>query len=96
MNANVQSTVSGLTVSGDMTLETAATLLAEGDEALRVGEPLCDLAGVENIDSSGLAVLFGWQRAAQSRGQALRIAHPPASLISLAEVYGVAELLSFT
>lgn len=89
-------TADGLVVSGNMTLETAADLLAAGAEALRTEAPACDLAAVADIDSSGLAVLFGWQRTVQARGQSLRIANPPPSLISLAEVYGVTELLSLS
>lgn len=82
-----------LTVSGDMTLETASVLLAEGAAALAQGEAIFDLAAVAEIDSSGLAVLFGWLRAARAQGNTLRIANPPSNLLSLAEVYGVGELL---
>lgn len=95
MNTGIRQTAGGLAVTGDMTMETAAMLLAEGTDALRGEQPVCDLAAVSDIDSSGLAVLFGWQRAVQARGQSLRIANPPSSLISLAEVYGVTDLLSF-
>jgi phospholipid transport system transporter-binding protein len=52
-----------------------------------------DLAAVTDVDSSGLAVLFGWQRAAQAQGKTLKVTNPPASLVSLAEVYGTTELL---
>lgn len=83
-----------LAVSGDMTLETAHALLAEGVAALTQGEASFDLAAVAEIDSSGLAVLFGWLRAARAQGKSLRIANPPRNLLSLAEVYGVGELLS--
>lgn len=96
MKAGIQQTAGGMAVTGDMTMETAAALLAAGTGALGRGEPACDLSGVGHVDSSGLAVLFGWQRVVQSRGQSLRIANPPAGLIGLAEVYGVGELLSLT
>jgi phospholipid transport system transporter-binding protein len=76
-----------------MTMETASGLLAGGVAALGKGEPQFDLSGVADIDSSGLAVLFGWQRAAQAQGMTLRIVNPPRNLISLAEMYGVSELL---
>ena len=45
------------------------------------------------MDSSGLAVIFGCQRAADAQGKKVRIAHPPANLVSLAELYGVSALL---
>ena len=93
MSERIQSTAAGLAVSGDMTLETAPALLAEGIEAFSVAEPVFDLAAVAEVDSSGLAVLFGWLRAAGAQGKTLRIANPPQNLLSLAEVYGVGELL---
>lgn len=91
--AAIQCVTDRLVVSGAMTLENAAALLTQGVAALGGEMALCDLAQVEDVDSSGLAVLFGWQRAALARGKTLRIANPPANLVSLAEVYGVADLL---
>lgn len=82
-----------LQVSGAMTLRDATRLLGEGTAALQGGETLFDLAGVESVDSSALAVIFGWLRQAREQGKTIRIAHPPAELLSLAEVYGVSELL---
>jgi phospholipid transport system transporter-binding protein len=93
MNGLTQAADGRLAVSGDMTLETARALLAEGLAALAQGEVTFDLATVDEIDSSGLAVLFGWLRAASAQGKSLRIANPPRNLLSLAEVYGVGELL---
>jgi phospholipid transport system transporter-binding protein len=93
MTASIQSTDDHIAVSGDMTLETATGLLASGVSALTGGDAVFDLAAVTAVDSSGLAVLFGWQRVAQAQGKALRIENPPHNLISLAEVYGVTEIL---
>lgn len=80
-------------VSGAMTVPAAAALLAEGAALLARPETLFDLAGVTEVDSSGLAVVFGWQRAAKRAGKTIRIANPPQNLGSLADVYGVRDLL---
>lgn len=80
-------------ISGRMTMAEARVLLAHGASLLSAGDPVFDLAGVSEVDSSGLAVLFGWQRVALAQGKTLRIVNPPASLVSLAEVYGVTDLL---
>jgi phospholipid transport system transporter-binding protein len=80
-------------VSGAMTLAGARALLERGSDMLREGGRVFDLAAVAEVDSSGLAVVFGWSRAATAAGQTLRIVNPPANLISLAELYGVTELL---
>jgi phospholipid transport system transporter-binding protein len=82
-----------LEVAGAMTLPFAPALLAEGVAALTGKETIFDLAQVAEVDSSGLAVLFGWLRAAKDQGKTIRVANPPKSLLSLAEVYGVVDLL---
>jgi phospholipid transport system transporter-binding protein len=84
-------------VSGDVNMANASSLLAEGVKAV-TGEGFAttieiDLGGLTAIDSSLLAVVFGWMRAAAAKGRAIRLVNPPANLLSLATVYGVAELL---
>ena len=76
-----------------MTLAAASELLAEGSSTLAEGETVFDLAAVTEVDSSSLAVVFGWLRAAQRQQRRLRIVNPPKDMLSLAEVYGVKELL---
>jgi phospholipid transport system transporter-binding protein len=82
-----------LAVQVPMTLASATALLKEGVAALDGADRVFDLAAVTDVDSSGLAVVFGWLRAAQAKGKTIRIANPPRNLLSLAEVYGVADLL---
>lgn len=95
MSARIEADAAGAKVSGSMTMDNAAALLAQGVAALDAGRNAFDLAGVTEVDSSGLALLFGWQRAAQAQGKSLAIVNPPHNLRSLADVYGVAELLPF-
>lgn len=80
-------------VSGAMTLATAKALLEEGSALMSGDLKAFDLSAVNDVDSSALAVLFGWLREAQRLGKTIRIEHLPASLSSLAEVYGVSDLL---
>ena len=93
MTASVERAGSRLTVVGNMTMDTAADILSQGVSGLAVGVSEFDLSGVTEMDSSGLAVLFGWHRAAQAQGKPFRVYNPPRNLISLAEVYGVSGLL---
>lgn len=80
-------------VSGPMTMLGAAELLAEGEAAIAANASAFDLAAVTEMDSSCLAVVFGWMRAAKGRGKSLRLLNLPPNLLSLAAVYDVAELL---
>ncbi|MDR3221333.1 MAG: STAS domain-containing protein [Candidatus Accumulibacter sp.] len=80
-------------VSLPMVIANARALLEAGRGLLGAEaekEVVLDLASVREVDSSALAVLFGWQRFAAARGMALSVANPPASLLSLAGLYGVA------
>ncbi len=83
-------------VSGPGTVTNAATLLAEGVATLSAGNSpvaVFDLTGLTSVDSSLLAVVFGWMRAAKLNGKSIRLANLPPNFLSLAAVYGVADLL---
>jgi phospholipid transport system transporter-binding protein len=82
-----------LYVTGPATLATAAQLLEAARAPLAGGVREIDLGEVTEVDSSLLAVLFAWMREAKERKQALALARLPADLKSLAQLYGVAELL---
>ncbi|MBS1172955.1 MAG: putative binding protein (contains domain) [Proteobacteria bacterium] len=89
----MQRTGDRVEVSGAMTLVNARLLLDLGVKQLEDGAEVFDLASVRELDSASIAVLFGWQRAAAAAGKSVRILNPPRNLLSLAELYGVAELL---
>ena len=52
-----------------------------------------DLAGVDEADSAALSLLLELQREAKSRGFGITFANLPAAIVSLAEVYGVSDLI---
>lgn len=83
-----------LRVTEPMVIANARELLLRGQEAL-AGVARVDLADVPEADSSALTVLFAWMRRAQAQGRSLSFLNPPASLLSLASLYGVADLLPF-
>ena len=82
-----------LYVSGPATLATAARLLEEARGPLEAGVRRIDLGEVTELDSSLIAVLFAWMRTAKQRSRALSLDRLPPDLRSLAQLYGVAELL---
>ncbi|QAU35833.1 STAS domain-containing protein [Janthinobacterium sp. 17J80-10] len=72
---------------------TAKSLYAAGLAAIRAGQTSVDLAGLDLADSSAVAALIGWQRAAGRQGSTLTFTNMPANLHSLVTLYGVADLL---
>ena len=81
------------TVQGPVNLENAVALLAQGNELFTAPQVTLDLAAVTEVDSSALSLLLEWRREAARNGRAIRYLNLPANLRSLAELYGVNELL---
>ena len=82
-----------LQISGRLTIETVTgifdtALQPEGEAGLVV-----DLGKVEAVDSAAVSLLLSWLRRAQSSQVTLRFSNVPDNLLSLARLYGVAELL---
>ncbi|MGH8618076.1 MAG: STAS domain-containing protein [Burkholderiales bacterium] len=82
-----------LRVSGPVTMETAGGLAAQGRTLLAGGPSTrsLDFAGATEVDSAAVSLIVEFMRAAG--GAPLAIAHPPASLASLAALYGAADLV---
>ncbi len=74
----------------------AKALLQEGLGAVAGGEQEIDLGALSQVDSASIAVMLAWQRAALKSGKSIRFLNVPPNLISLAELYGVTELLNLT
>jgi phospholipid transport system transporter-binding protein len=81
-------------LAGPLTINNVAGVLAAS-----VGVPLpstgrVDLKGVDPVDSAGVAILLEWKRRALAEGMQLAFENVPPTMASLAELYGVDELLS--
>ena len=76
-----------------LTLANARLVLAEGLRAIAAGQPEIDLSQLATVDSSAVATLLAWKRAAAARNAPLVLSNLPESLRSLAGLYGVAALL---
>jgi phospholipid transport system transporter-binding protein len=77
-----------------LTHESAKAALSAGLQRIAAGATGVDCAPLAQFDSSALAVLLAWQRAAQARGATFEIVNLPAGLASLAQAYGVDILIS--
>ena len=82
-----------LYLSGPVTLANVAGLLQQAHAALADGVSAVDLGEVTELDSSLLALLLSCVREAQGRGRVLSFARLPQGLVTLAQLYGVAQLL---
>jgi phospholipid transport system transporter-binding protein len=81
-------------IDGPVTLKNVTGVLAESLAHVRAGASVIDLAEVSDLDSSLLAAMLSLIREAGLENRALALANLPAGLQTLAELYGVEEILT--
>jgi len=89
----IESVNGRLCVGCAMVTDNARRLLELGRAKIVAGEQVFDLSAVVDADSSAVAVMLGWLRHAALSGAVVRFAGVPAGVLSLAELYGVSDLL---
>jgi len=80
-------------LKGAVNLETALALREEGLRLFTANEVTLDLSAVTEVDSAAVSLLFEWRRAALAANRSIRYVNFPDNLKSLAELYGVTELV---
>ena len=79
-----------LKVAGPLTIGSVTSLLAQSS-AMLAGVTVVDLGNVTEVDSAAVSLLLEWRRQAQNT--ALRFSNLPVALKSLADLYGVTDLI---
>jgi len=70
-----------------------AALLSQGEKLLQGGRLVFDFSGVDTADSSALSLMLEWLRRAAARNTEIAFAGLGPALLSLIELYGLAELI---
>ena len=81
---------------GALSFANARAARSEGLQALRtsnVRDLEMDCAGITHSDSAGLAVLLDWMAIMKREGRPLHFCNLPASLLAVARISGVEEML---
>ncbi len=81
-------------LSGPLTLETAPALFGKGLQLAEGKELIIDFTEVKEVDSAAVSLMLAWLRAAQRKSVKLSFVNVPGNLRSLANLYGVGEVLS--
>jgi phospholipid transport system transporter-binding protein len=79
--------------AGTLTFDAAAEILAAAERLPLPESGVVDLAGLAHADSAALAVLLALRRRAVAEERPLAFAAMPALVATLADVYGIEELL---
>ncbi|PTQ80749.1 STAS domain-containing protein [Nitrosomonas ureae] len=81
-------------VQGPVTIDNVV-LLTQNGIALFDDQPLTiDLEKVSEVDSTIISMLLEWLRATRKHAHTLQFVNMPLSLVSLIQLYGMAELIS--
>ena len=85
-----------LQVSGDVTMATVSAIFKEGlmhHKEIKSNEAfLIDFSQLNKVDSSAVSLMLGWLREAKRNNIKVRFVNVPDNLMSLAELYGVADV----
>ena len=89
----MSSTDNQIQISGRLTVDEVATLTDLGAQAASQTDWVVNLQQVEAVDSSAVSLMLFWVREAKRNKINLCFLNVPENLLSLARLYGVAELL---
>ena len=80
-------------LNGDVVIATVAGILAVSKSLTMADNTTVDFAQVKDIDTATISLILEWQRRALEENQTLKLVNLPANLLSLAQLYGVADLI---
>ena len=82
-----------LSVEGSITIDNVVMVAARGVALFNSGDLVIDLARVAEVDSTAVSMLLEWRREANRRNCQLSFINIPPKLQSLAQLYGVSDLM---
>jgi phospholipid transport system transporter-binding protein len=89
----IQVNGTSIELEGPITLESFCELRAATQPHIGQADWTVDWKNVKEVDSTALALILAWQRESAVHGKQIRNINLPANLKSLAELYGVSELI---
>jgi phospholipid transport system transporter-binding protein len=80
-------------IDGPVTLASVSALLAEGSRTLEGSSMVVDFSGVTEADSSAISLILEWTRRMHASNREIRFTNLGGSLVSIANLYGVTDLI---
>ena len=77
----------------NLSITDAKSVLQVGLDAIKNGQDTFDLGNITATDSSCIAVMLAWKRAANAASKQLHFINTPSNILTLAALYGVTDLL---
>jgi len=80
-------------IEGPLTLAGVTALLAEGSRSFEGTPVVVDFSGVTEADSSAISLMLEWTRRMHGGNRQIFFANLGESLVSIANLYGVKDLI---
>lgn len=80
-------------VSGEIGMDNANAILVASNGLVLAENALIDFGQVTEIDTAAVSLILEWQRRAIREKKNLRLVNLPVNLVSLAHLYGVADMV---
>ena len=80
-------------IEGPVTLAGVTALLAEGSRSFEGTPVVVDFSGVTEADSSAISLMLEWTRRMHGGNRQIFFANLGESLVSIANLYGVEDLI---
>lgn len=80
-------------LNGDVVVSTASGILTASKSLNMAAGTTIDFAQVKDIDTAAISLILEWQRRALKENQLIKLVNLPVNLVSLAQLYGVADLI---
>ena len=87
-------TASHIAIKGDLTIAHIAKAMARAAKMPKQSAIVVDLAGMKDADSSAVAFLLNCIRIGKERGSTVKFASVPASVLTLADIYGLKAVIA--
>jgi phospholipid transport system transporter-binding protein len=81
-------------LSGDVMVSTVKAILTASQDLTITNDTVVDFTKVADIDTAALSLILEWKRRAQAENKTFNFVNLPANLSSLAQLYGVTELIN--
>ena len=83
-----------IAIKGDLTMGHVAAAMKRIDKMPKKREVVIDLSQAKNADSSAVAFLLNCIRIGNERGSTVKFASLPASILNLADIYGLKAVIA--
>lgn len=90
--AVISNSGSGVALNGRLTVDTVTGVYNQTPD-FTLQRLDIDLSGIEELDSSGLALLFYWKQLAEKKNCGLRLINPPEQVTTMARISDLDGLL---